>query len=81
MKNKNLFKNKILKRIYLWLGWVTNNEERPKHEVEFDILFFIINTICLLIGIPYFICTKEYGWIAVLIIEYNWALDNMRHNR
>jgi hypothetical protein len=69
--------NKFLK----WLCWVTNNEDRPKREVEFDMAFFLVNTICLFLGTVFFIYNKEYPWIAVLVIEYNWALDNMRHNR
>ena len=68
-------------RIYKWLLWITNNEDNPRHEVEFDIGFFLVNTICFIIGIGVFIIIKEYAWIAVLVIEYNWALDNMRHNR
>ena len=74
-------KNKYIESIYKWLLWITNNEDNPKHEIEFDIGFFIANTICLVAGSIIFIVTKEYGWIAVLVIEYTWALDNMRHNR
>lgn len=67
--------------IYAWLCMITNNEQSPKHETDFDIGFFIINTICLVVGTTCFCLAKEYQWIAVLVIEYNWALDNMRHNR
>jgi hypothetical protein len=76
-----VFKIAVLDTLWRWLCWVTNNEFHPKHEVEFDIAFFIINTICLIFGLWWFIKTKEYAWIAVLVIEYNWAMDNMRHNR
>jgi len=64
-----------------WLRWVTNNEHHPRHEIEFDIVFFIINTIALVGGGYLFYINGEARWIAVLVIEYNWALDNMRHNR
>lgn len=67
--------------IYNWLIWVTNNKERPKHEIEFDIAFFIINTLALFIGSIFLIWSQSAEWIAFLIIEYTWALDNMRHNR
>ena len=78
---KRLKKNRHFAKIYKWLIWVTNNEYNPRHEIEFDAVFFIVNTICLICGAVYFITTKEYGWLGVLLIEYNWALDNMRHNR
>lgn len=71
----------IMKKIYEWLCWVTNNENNPKHEIEFDIVFFIINTIALIAGTIIAIVKKEILWIPFLIIEYNWALDNMRNNR
>ena len=32
------------------LVYVTNNEDSPRHETEFDIAFFIINTIALIAG-------------------------------
>jgi hypothetical protein len=69
--------NKILK----WLVWVTNNEQKPKHEAEFDIVFFIVNTIVLILGTFYLIKSGNLEWLAFLIIEYSWALDNLRHNR
>jgi len=64
-----------------WLLYITNNEEVSRHEEGFDIVFFIINTVASIIGIYLFILHNEPQWIAVLIIEYTWALDNMRHNR
>jgi hypothetical protein len=66
---------------YRWLRYMTNNEQVSRHEVAFDIIFFIVNTLALLIGSILFIKYNEPQWIAVLIIEYSWALDNMRHNR
>lgn len=64
-----------------FLKLVTNNQESSKHETEWDIAFFVINTLALLTAIPLFIIKGEPQWIAVVIIEYTWALDNMRHNR
>lgn len=64
-----------------WLLYLTNNEENSRHEEIFDILFFIINTIAVVLGVAMFIVYNEPQWIPVLVIEYTWALDNMRHNR
>ena len=64
-----------------WLLYVTNNEERSRHEQLFDAGFFIINTIAVAFGVAMFIIHNEPQWIPVLVIEYTWALDNMRHNR
>jgi hypothetical protein len=68
-------------KIRKWLLYITNNEEISRHEEEFDIAFFIINTIATIFGLYFFLTHNEPQWIAVLIIEYTWALDNMRHNR
>ena len=67
--------------IYKWLKWVTNNEDISRHEVEFDITFFFVNTIALIVGAYVLYVTHELKWLAFLIIEYSWAFDNMRHNR
>ena len=67
--------------LYYWLRYVTNNEDVSRHEESFDIAFFIINTIALVVGSVLFIAYDAPEWIAVLVIEYTWALDNMRHNR
>jgi len=64
-----------------WLLYFTNNEEVSRHEQSFDIAFFIINTIAIVFGVFFFIAKGEPQWIPVLVIEYTWALDNMRHNR
>lgn len=68
-------------KIRKWLLYITNNEVVSRHEEEFDILFFLINTAAGIFGIYMFISHNEPQWIPVLIIEYTWALDNMRHNR
>ena len=63
------------------LLYLTNNEEISRHEESFDIAFFIINTIGVIMGIALFIVYKEPQWIPVVVIEYTWAFDNLRHNR
>lgn len=64
-----------------WFLYVTNNEEKSRHEEFFDVLFFVVNTSALVFGIIMFVVHGEPQWIPVLVIEYTWALDNMRHNR
>lgn len=63
------------------LLYLTNNEVESRHEELFDMVFFIVNTAAVLFGIVMFIVHDEPQWIPVLVIEYSWALDNMRHNR
>lgn len=70
-----------MNKLWEWFLYVTNNEEKSRHEEVFDISFFIINTIALVVGTVLFIIYDEPQWIAVLVIEYTWALDSMRHNR
>lgn len=67
-----------LKKLFLY---ITNNEEVSRHETIFDVIFFIVNTSALIFGITMFVIYDEPQWIPVLVIEYTWALDNMRHNR
>ena len=71
-----LFMN--LKNILLYL---TNNERESRHEQEFDMVFFMVNTIALIVGIFLLIESGEPHWVPFLVIEYVWAVDNMRHNR
>ena len=68
-------------KLWQWLLYVTNNEKESRHEEAFDIAFFVINTIAVLAGGLYLLCINEWQWIPFLVIEYTWALDNMRHNR
>lgn len=63
------------------LLYLTNNEAESRHEEWFDMIFFIVNTAALVFGTVMFIVHDEPQWIPVLVIEYSWALDNMRHNR
>ncbi len=73
---KNLFK-----KFWDYLLYITNNEKESRHEQLFDVLFFFVNTIGLIFGIYLLTTHDEPQWIPFLIIEYSWALDNMRHNR
>lgn len=68
-------------KIPRWLLYVTNNEEVSRHEQSFDVAFFIVNTVALVCGVWLFTAQHEVQWIPVLVIEYIWAFDNMRHNR
>ena len=61
--------------------YITNNENKPRHEAEFDVVFFIVNTVTLIGGIILLLIKKLPEWIPFLIIEYCWAMDNLRHNR
>ncbi len=70
-----------MEKLWRWFLYITNNEERSRHEEYYDVAFFIINTAAIIFGVPMFIVHGEPQWIPVLIIEYTWALDNMRHNR
>lgn len=71
----------LFKKIWDSLLYITNNEEESRHEQIFDIVFFFINTLALILGIFLLISYDEPQWIPFLVIEYSWALDNMRHNR
>ena len=71
----------LKKGLKAWFLYVTNNEEKSRHEEVFDVLFFVVNTAALAFGIAMFIVHDEPQWIPVLVIEYTWALDSMRHNR
>jgi hypothetical protein len=68
-------------KLWNWFLYITNNEETSRHEQQFDVAFFIINTIALFVGIYMFIAYNSAEWIPVLIIEYTWAFDNLRNNR
>ena len=73
--------NKFTNKLWKWLLYLTNNEESSRHEQEFDVAFFVINTIALFFGVFLFISHDSPEWIPILIIEYTWAVDNMRNNR
>jgi hypothetical protein len=75
---ENIEKGKYMNKFLLY---ITNNEKESRYEEIFDMVFFIITTLSLVIGIVVLCCMGEPQWIAFLIIEYVWALDNIRHNR
>ena len=68
-------------RIKQWLLYITNNERISRHEEHFDIIFFIINTLAVIAGSVYIAYIGEWQWVPFLVIEYTWAIDNLRHNR
>lgn len=70
-----------MKKVKKFLLYVTNNEDLSRHEVGFDIAFFVINTVALFLGSFYLAHKGDFEWIAFLVIEYTWAIDTMRHNR
>jgi hypothetical protein len=72
---------KLFKKFWDSLLYITNNEKESRHEQLFDILFFFVNTIGLFFGVYLLTTHGEPHWIPFLVIEYSWALDNMRHNR
>ena len=70
-----------MRKLKSFLLYVTNNENASRHEQEFDIAFFVINTLAVLLGGAYLTYINEWQWIPFLVIEYTWAVDTMRHNR
>ena len=72
---------KLTTEIFIERAKKVRDQEESRHEVEFDIVFLILNTLALIFGCWYLINTKDYAWISFLTIEFLWAFDNMRHNR
>jgi hypothetical protein len=64
-----------------FLRYITNNEAQSRHEEVFDGIFWIVETIALIFGIWILLARHNAEWIPFLIIEYCWAMDNLRHNR
>ena len=73
-----LFESNNLDIVHLTLK--TGDAIAP-HSNPVDVVFFVVNTIAVMVGVYLFISKGEAQWIPVLVIEYAWALDNMRHNR
>ena len=67
----------------LWnfLRYITNNEVRSRHEEIFDMIFWTAETVALILGTVILIAKNNPEWIPFLVIEYCWAMDNLRHNR
>lgn len=70
-----------MKKFKRFLRFITNNEEISRFEEQFDFVFFIVNTAACIFGSIWLLAEGDGAWIAFLVIEYTWALDNMRHNR
>ncbi len=67
--------------MWKFLRYVTNNEAQSRHEEIFDAIFWTIETIALIVGIGILLDQHDAKWIPFLVIEYCWAMDNLRHNR
>jgi hypothetical protein len=67
--------------VWKFLQYITNNEEKSRHEEIFDMFFWVIETIALILGIVILLIRNNPEWIAFIVIEYCWAMDNLRHNR
>jgi len=67
--------------VWKFLEYITNNEARSRHEEIFDMIFWILETIALIFGGWILIARDVPEWIPFLVIEYCWAMDNLRHNR
>ena len=50
-------------------------------EEAFDGIFWIVETVALISGIWILLAKHIPEWIPFLVIEYCWAMDNLRHNR
>ena len=64
-----------------FLKYITNNEKKSRHEEIFDAIFWIVETVMLVFGTWLLLHMDEPQWIPFLVIEYCWAMDNLRHNR
>ena len=67
--------------MWKFLQYITNNEAQSRHEELFDVIFWIVETFALVFGIGILIKKNSAEWIPFLLIEYCWAVDNLRHNR
>ena len=67
--------------MWKFLRYITNNEKQSRHEEIFDAIFWVAETIMLVFGIWILLHMNEPQWIPFLVIEYCWAMDNLRHNR
>ena len=67
--------------MWKFLSYITNNEPQSRHEEIFDAFFWIIETVALIFGTWILLAKHEAQWIPFLVIEYCWAVDNLRHNR
>jgi hypothetical protein len=68
-------------QVLKFFRYITNNEAQSRHEELFDAVFWIVETAALLAGTGILLVKHEGEWIPFLVIEYCWAMDNLRHNR
>ena len=67
--------------ILRFLLYITNNQARSRHEEIFDMFFWLVETLAVVIGVWILLAKHGSEWIPFLVIEYCWAMDNLRHNR
>ena len=67
--------------MWRFLRYITNNEATSRHEETFDGIFWLVETLALILGIWILLAKRIPEWIPFLVIEYCWAMDNLRHNR
>ena len=67
--------------MWKFLQYITNNEATSRHEEVFDGIFWIVETLALVLGIWILLAKHVAEWIPFLVIEYCWAMDNLRHTR
>ena len=67
--------------MWRFLRYITNNEIQSRHEEVFDAIFWIVETVALVLGTWILLEKGSAEWIPFLVIEYCWAMDNLRHNR
>ena len=67
--------------LWRFLQYITNNEVKSRHEEIFDVIFWVIETLALIFGVSILLAKHIGEWIPFLVIEYCWAMDNLRHNR
>ena len=70
-----------MNKLINFLIYITNNNKKSIHEPEWDIAFFLLTTIALIVGTIILYIRNCPEWIAFLFVEYIWCLDGIRHNR
>ncbi len=66
--------------MWKFLRYITNNEVQSRQK-NLDVIFWMIETVALIFGTGILITRHSTKWIPFLVIEYCWAMDNLRHNR
>jgi uncharacterized membrane protein len=71
----------MMNKIYHFLKYLTNNLKHPKHEVEWDIIFFLLTLLFAIVGTIIFVIKNQVEWSFVIWIETIWCWDGIRFNR